>query len=296
LLRVLRTSDDFAALADQLHAVVQQRPEIRRRRRLGLIIGCVIPAVFMGASALRGDYISRSWLEKNPDVMRLKTALVTHERAQRGKFPEGVDTTLGTQALETYIAGRFGHMLRDQAVWSSPLLIAMISPTERQTAEQIVARHGQPSEEEMNAARATLAPAIGADGELAVARRVKQTQEAQKFMRWPMAMGGFIWAAIASVATALFFRGGVLMRALGIAVVTADGADASRGRMLWRACIAWSWLPLAAILIAMFAPATGVGAAVAFAAAFAIGVVIWSASAPERSLQDRLAGTWLVPR
>jgi hypothetical protein len=148
----------------------------------------------------------------------------------------------------------------------------------------------------MAAALAVLKPAIAEDGELAVARQVQQTQKVQQAMKWPMALGGFFWAAFASLAAALFFRGGVLMRALGIAVVTSDGSDASRGRMLWRACIAWSWLPLSALLITMLAPVAGVVAAVAVTTILVVGVVIWSAGTRGRSLQDRLAGTWLVPR
>jgi len=187
-------------------------------------------------------------------------------------------------------------VLRETGVWSSPLLAAMISSSERQTAAEIVARHGRPSEEAMAAARAALGTAIAPDGELEVARRVKLTEDSQQMIRGPMALGGFFWAAFSSLAAALLFRGGVLMRALGIAVVTREGADASRGRMLWRACIAWSWLPLAALLVAILAPKAGMVAAVTVGTILVVGVVIWSAGTPGRSLQDRLAGTWLVPR
>jgi uncharacterized RDD family membrane protein YckC len=296
LLSGLRLSDDFAALAAQLRALLQQRPAILRRRRLGLVLGCVIPSLIMGGSALRGDHISSSWRSKNPDVMRLKTALITHERMQRGKFPPGVDPTVGAQALEAYIAGRFGHVLREPGVWSSPFVAGIFSSRDRQSAAEIVARYGQPSEEAMTAARAALGPAMAPDGELTVARQVKHTEQIQQSIRGPMALGGFFWAAISSLAAALLFRGGVLMRALGIAVVTRDGADASRGRMLWRACIAWSWLPLGALLITVLAPAAGMIAAVAVATALVIAVVIWSAGTSGRSLQDRFAATWLVPR
>ena len=111
-----------------------------------------------------------------------------------------------------------------------------------------------------------------------------------------MPMGGFFWAALLSVAAALLFRGGVLMRALGIAVVTRDGADASRLRMLWRACVAWSWLPLSVIVFSMLLPLIGFSASVAIAVPLIVGLVIWSAARRDRSLPDRIAGTWLVPR
>jgi hypothetical protein len=115
-------------------------------------------------------------------------------------------------------------------------------------------------------------------------------------MMWPIALSGFVWAAFLSVAAALICRGGLLMRALGIAVVKRDGSEASRGRMLWRACVAWSWLPLTGILVAVLVPVAGVNIAVAIAAILLASVVIWSGATPRRSLQDRLAGTWLVPR
>lgn len=296
LLRVLRAAGDFGALSSQLRALVQQRPAISRRRRLGLIAGCVIPSLIMGGFATLGMTTASTWHKKNPDVMRLKSALINHERMQRGKFPKGVDPAIGAQPLETYIAGRFGHVLRDPGVWSSPYVQGMFSSRERQSAVEIVARHGQPSAEAMAAARAALGPAIAADGELAVASRVKKTQEAQQLAKWPMALGGFFWAAFSSVVCAVAFRGGVLMRALGIAVVTRDGADASRGRMLWRACLAWAWLPLAALCIAMLAPAISVNSAVWLIASIVLGGAAWSAASRGRSLPDRLAGTWLVPR
>jgi hypothetical protein len=296
LLRTLRKTGDFGALSGQLRALVQQRPAITRRRRLGLIAGCVIPSVIMGAFAILGITSAANFFKQNPDVMRLKTALAIHERMQRGEFPKGVDPALGAQPLETYIAGRLGHVLRDPRIWSSPNMAGVFFKKERQSAEEIVARHGQPSEEAMAAARAALGPVLAADGELAIGPRVKKTQEAQQLAKWPMALGSFIWAAFASLAAAVLFRGGVLMRALGIAVVTRDGADASRGRMLWRACLAWAWLPLGALLVSLLAPAISVNSAVWLIATIVLGGTAWSAALRGRSLHDRLAGTWLVPR
>jgi uncharacterized RDD family membrane protein YckC len=86
------------------------------------------------------------------------------------------------------------------------------------------------------------------------------------------------------------------MRALGIAVVRRDGSDASRWRTLWRACIGWSWLPLAGIATALLNSAGHKHISIAIVGLPILCLVIWSAATPRRSLQDRLAGTWLVPR
>ena len=83
---------------------------------------------------------------------------------------------------------------------------------------------------------------------------------------------------------------------LGIAVVTRDGMDASRARMLWRACVAWSPILLGAVLLASLAPLGNLPAAITVVAVLIVGTIAYSAGLPERSLQDRLAGTWLVPR
>jgi hypothetical protein len=105
-----------------------------------------------------------------------------------------------------------------------------------------------------------------------------------------------MWAAFFSAAAAVIFRGGVLMRAFGIAVVRGDGSDASRGRMLWRACLAWSWLPVGLIVFSMLMPLGNTPAAIAIPCVLIALCVGVSAALPNRSLQDRLAGTWLVPR
>ncbi len=296
LLRVLREAGDFTALAGQLRALVQQRPAISRRRRLGLILGCTVPSLVIAALLLLGLNLSAKWQKKDPDVMRLKTALINHARMEKGEFvsPE-IDPAAALPPLEIYIAGRYANVLATD-VWSSPYVVSALSRSERKRAVEIYARHRDPSPEAMAAARTALGRAVDANGELDLAPHFKNFEKVNQVIRWPMAMGGFLWAAFLSVAAALFFRGGVLMRALGIAVVTRDGSDASRGRMLWRACLAWSWLPLGAAAVAMLVPANPVNFAVWLVANIVLGAVGWSAALPDRSLPDRLAGTWLVPR
>ena len=95
---------------------------------------------------------------------------------------------------------------------------------------------------------------------------------------------------------AALFRGGLLMRALGIAVVRRDGSDASRWRMLWRACIAWSWLPASVFATALLNSSVHSSTSILLVGLPLLGLLTWSAAMPGRSLPDRLAGTWLVPR
>ena len=50
----------------------------------------------------------------------------------------------------------------------------------------------------------------------------------------------FMTACLPALVAAFAFRGGWLMHSLGFAVVTNQGDSASRGRIFWRALIAWS--------------------------------------------------------
>jgi DNA-directed RNA polymerase specialized sigma24 family protein len=74
------------------------------------------------------------------------------------------------------------------------------------------------------------------------------------------------------------------------------GARFIDGVMLWRACVAWSWIPLGIIAFSLLTPLTGWRAAIVIVAPPILGAIVSSAARPGRSLQDHVAGAWLVPR
>ena len=97
------------------------------------------------------------------------------------------------------------------------------------------------------------------------------------------------------------------MRNLGIAVVTRTGKEASRLRAVARALVVWP--PLVAILVLLFRTnpqSNGLWEGwqrhpMIIVAVIALGVVffgggLWAVLHPERGVQDRIAGTRLVPR
>ena len=97
------------------------------------------------------------------------------------------------------------------------------------------------------------------------------------------------------------------MRNLGIAVVTRTGQEASRLRAFGRGLVVWP--PLIAILVLLFRTnpqsnglwegwqrhPTVIVTVVSLGIVF-FGGGIWAVLHPERGLQDRIAGTSLVPR
>ena len=94
----------------------------------------------------------------------------------------------------------------------------------------------------------------------------------------------------------LLFRGGLVSWALGVAIVRTDGVRASRLRVFWRSIVAWSPVLLAPVLIVMLRPLVGMFWAGALLGALIIGLAVLSVTLRQRSLPDRLAGTWPVPR
>jgi len=296
VLRDLRLAPDFAALALRLRPLVNLIPEVSRRRRFGLLIGCVAPALMLGALSFVGMRMIRGVQRQYPDAIPLMEALMIRDRISQGKFPHGIDPKIGVEPMEIYIAGRFGDFIRDPNARSSRVVRGIIPPGLRVEAERIVAAHPNPTPAEMENARAALGRVINSKGNLSGAPGA-QFKDSVPWEVYPIAIAEvFVCAACFSLLAALVSRGGLLLRALGIAVVRRDGADAARVRMLWRACIAWSWLPLGIVAFLKLKPLTGWPAALAIVGLIVLGAVVWSAVRPGQSLQDRLAGTWLVPR
>jgi hypothetical protein len=200
------------------------------------------------------------------------------------------------RALEVYIAGRFRGTVSEPATWSG--LYARTIPKQwRATAERIIATLPPPSEKEMAEATALVKPML---------EEMKQYGTQDPPLTSAFLVLIWLWVvALLSLACALLFRGGLATWVLGVAVVKRDGSRASRLRVFWRGLVAWSptlALPLAIDLMMSLAmptaqePTGRLGFISLLAWALYVPLAIWSALLPERGIQDRMAGTWLVPR
>jgi serine/threonine protein kinase len=89
---------------------------------------------------------------------------------------------------------------------------------------------------------------------------------------------------------------GMVLRVFGVAIVGRDGTPATRAQTTRRSL--WAWLPclLSPLLVAGLTIGQSFAVAGMTALAVMAGLAVLSALLPQRSLQDRLAGTWLVPR
>jgi hypothetical protein len=214
---------------------------------------------------------------------------------------------LDRAAAETYIAGRFAPTLTDARLWTTPSLLA----PHRQLIERIVTEHPRVSPEEMAAATAVFGPFLERQASM---RRSRQSMSTW-LTAWSLFALVFQTMAVIGIGMAWLFRGGLVLRAFGVEVVTRIGTPASRLRTLWRGLLAWSPVIIAAVLLVpnqtllpfremvvlRFPNQTLLPREVAFvigvcaAVIFVVGAV-WALVYPERGLQDRIAGTYLVPR
>jgi eukaryotic-like serine/threonine-protein kinase len=206
------------------------------------------------------------------------------------------------EAVERYVAARYGAVLKDDAFWSTLAMQRGRFAELRQTAADITARHPSVSAEELARVSALLAPQIA---------RSERYYKAQA-SNLPSA-GGVIISTLSALSlslglcAALFSSvvvpGGILTHLLGLAVVTRQGEEIGRPRSLARVLVAWlpaivwltylaaspkiqGWVPSPAF------PRLGTSLTLC---ALAIGAA-WTIARPNRGPHDRLTGTWVVPR
>ena len=213
-----------------------------------------------------------------------------------------VDDPAIRAAVETYVAGRFGDRLTDERFWGSRVMQQPFFEGLGRTAADIAARHPAVSREQMAEASALIRPEIDR-------RQNRDTPREENFAS-PKAI---VLSAVTSTATLLVLLfslagsivvpGGMMLRLLGLAVVTRDGREITRLRSLARAVIAWSpaivWLTYLAFApkVSGFVPAPQfpVEWTVITLALLAAGAA-WAIVRPERGAADAATGTWVVSR
>jgi len=299
-LSALPTFQGVEPLTSSLKPLLQKTASVSRRRRFGLVAVCAVLPILMAGVMLLGQLIMRHWMESQPDIMPLQMCLFYLTSLE--KQADGNDNSKEREALEVYIAGRFGKTISDPAAWSGPFA-AIITPDLREKAKQIVAKYPNVSEEAFTAAKTLVEPKVaGADVMNNVIGRSPLFAAAMQ--------AGFITLLLAlfSIPSALVFRSGLAMLTFGVVAVKRDGSRAGRLRVFWRALVTWSpilfglvgFVILGLWLFGDPADAENMNVVLGIAGGLAIGLVaalaVVSALLPERGLQDRLAGTWLVPR
>ncbi len=194
------------------------------------------------------------------------------------------------------MAERFREMRLDPQSWKQPFLGDWES-----TAERAIAAHPSPSQGELDESRDVVMRFLE--------NRHQNNPGPLVFFLSGLVLplAALVPAAGLSLLSAPVFRGGLLLRMLGVGVVLASGVEVSRAKAFVRAFIAW--LPFVLVgsgLVALLqtepadvAPYWHVPIGViAFLAlpVVLVSLASWVAYDPRQGVHDRIAGTYLVPR
>ena len=274
-----------AAIA-ALKPLLSRVAAVSRLRRAALVVGCMAFPVLASGFGMFGLTFLQEITRRNPGLMNLSSLLQMRTSA---RFWGGKKAQLPADSqYAIYIAHHYAGLITNAATWSSPYVMAMIKGDARKFAEQSVAEHPAPTTAEI------------AEADAAVDKFVpKQQYFAEKASAslpvMVLAAALLIYVGLPALIAALLFRGGVVLLIAGVTYVRKDGLLASRLRLLWRSLVAWCLVvPMFVLSIAAMAkhltwqPWLGL-ALLALVAAVSVGL-------RERGLQDRLAGTWPVPR
>jgi hypothetical protein len=253
-----------------------------------LVAGCLAFPIIAAISMVFGMRVYNQWQISQPELAGLAHLLNFRAAMNMPWFKN--QSRPDDRALGIYIAGRYRPVITNANQWTTLYAVSIISGEKRRFAEQSVAQYPNPIEEEVRAATTAVKPFL------------PDKRDAESFVLKPwfalvvLGVSLLIYVCLPALLAALTFRSGLVLLAGGLAVAQRDGARASRGRVLWRALVAWSPVLLAPLLLAVLTPLTGIASAATILAALWCGLTAWSLALPTRSLQDRLAGTWLVPR
>ena len=284
-LRSLSQMGGAEAVAAALKPLLSRVAAVSRWRRTALVGGCLVfPLLACG-----GGFFALSFLQeidrRSPGLMDLSGLL---QLRTSGGFWATKRAQLPTDSqFAIYISHHYRGMITNKA-WSSPYVLSLIKGESRRFAEQSVVDHPAPTEAEIVEADA----AVG----MYVPRYHPFAGKPPSWMPAMLLLGTLaIYVGIPVLIVALLFRGGLVLLIAGVIYMRRDGQRASRLRLLWRAIVAWSPVCVACVLsVVAIIGQLYWGPWLALALPGLLAVL--SVALPRRGLQDRLSGTWPVPR
>jgi len=297
--RLARSNQDVpvAAALEALAAVVESPDEVSRWRRALPIAMAALPVVVLTIGSLAAvRLLDRATTAEMWEVYTLLDAV--EEPA-----PAGADAaTLAERlAIERYLAGARRDVLADEAFWSSPVAEGNLSRL-RAIASRVLADHPSVAARDLEQARARIAPRLDATRTEYDTVKAPELAAARAFLGAALASVGLGVGLIGGLLSAIVVPGGAILRMLGFAVVTREGAEIGRVRSAVRALVAWSpalawfaWLGPSPIDAALSAPMSPVLMCAAAVAVLGLGAA-WTLARPERGPVGLITGTRVVVR
>jgi eukaryotic-like serine/threonine-protein kinase len=294
--RFLETpSASLEEFINDLRELINVPARVSRFRRLAVLAGAVIVpvlAVFLSGAA---HACTRAVFTAAPDLATLRECLVQHRNLEKQAKSGRSDAEANLQAIETYLAGRYSGLIADEAYWNKLQTRILLTDPLWYKAEKLVGRTPTPTPEQTKESEAKLEEFFGKPPDIAA-------REAAGRIFCPVVAliavygAAVVFVIIPCLIGSLVFRGGALMKLLGIVLVTGRGPIASRGRVALRNMLAWLPFLTLPFTVSLLAPAIGLTASMLLLGSICGILAIASALLPGRGVADRLTGTWLVPR
>jgi eukaryotic-like serine/threonine-protein kinase len=268
----------------------------RQRRAMQIGVSAAFPIVLTIVS-LGGILALSRTKPARQDLIELQACLNAIEEGEKSlkknhSSPEDERRMIDAQI---YIAEHLAERVAEPGTWTQgvPNLSAHGG---KERAQRAVAAHGVRTPDEVRRADATMA-GLFVDEKASLARIATWTG------LWTTAVavaaGASIIPLLLAVLGAAITGSGFTFRPFGAALVNRRGQPISRIRALWRAAVTWSLIPATLILFKAKSDGSPSGRMLLIQSvllAAMVAVAIWSIARPSRGLQDRLAGTWIVPR
>jgi hypothetical protein len=274
-------------VAAKLQSLLQRAAVVTRWRRAAMAGGCLLLPLFAGLSSVWGTKLLEQWNQNSPGVMDLSMVLQQHTSLNSRwlkKLPHPTD-----RQFAIFIASHYQSVVTNEAVWKSPFALMMIKDDARRFAERSVAEETAPTAVEVKEADAAIKAPLDAAKKFDFSKKPS----------FPFVMATVtlvMYVCFPALLAALAFRGGLVLLIARVTFVRRDGVRASRLRLFWRALVTWSPLILGLISATILKHWYSSLTVALVVTLFVGGLALLSVALPERGLQDRLAGTWPVPR
>jgi len=299
LLESLRSGTMASPDEVRTHAELQLRNPAShpvKRRATQIAICAALPVILTIATVGALQLLRRSQTA-DPAAYALKTCagqLVSFDKlGSRMTVKQREDYRL----IEIYIAEHLKDAAEESAAVARAFPVMNRVRGEHEVTARAIARHPTRSPEDVKKADEIVAALLKNQSSGLVALGTPMAL-------WSLAvtMVGFAagFVGVFAIVGSLVTRGGFTFRPFGAALVKNDGSLAGRPRAFLRALVTWSPIAVLCFLIVKGPNPAGADMQLtllntAILLMF-IGGAVWALLHPSRGIQDRYAGTWIVPR
>jgi hypothetical protein len=286
-----------AALTGAVSAALETPAAYQRSRRSLQVAASAALPVLMTITSIGAIAVLQNSKKTDGPLFKLDACLNELERTEK-LLRKGPNPKAQQQHddVEIYLAEHMAGAIQDPETWEKTIP-NLNSRGGRERARHALAAHPARTPEEVRRADATVAELFDDEGAGLSKLMTWRTLSATTIAIFG---GTFVMIAFFAGLGALALGSGFSFRPFGAALVNRRGQRISRVRALWRALVTWSPVIATGAALKYGPKVTEAGNAWLLLELALIAVMtaaaVWAVYRPTRGLQDRIAGTWIVPR